>query len=127
MKRCSRCKKEKQFTMPYCKTKSGVYYMCRECNTARSKKYRGTDNGRANVNKAVYKSIKKHLEKQNARIKLRYHVKNGNIIKPKRCQKCDQKVRVEGHHEDYSKPLHVVWVCRTCHIELDKKLLAKQK
>lgn len=29
--------------------------------------------------------------------------------------------KVEAHHENYSKPLDVIWVCRKHHVELDKK------
>jgi len=31
------------------------------------------------------------------------------------CVDCG-KDEVEMHHEDYSKPLQVVWICRDCHM-----------
>lgn len=40
---------------------------------------------------------------------------NGTLIKPSRCESCDAEVSLEGHHEDYSKPLEVIWLCRLCH------------
>ena len=53
--------------------------------------------------------------KNQARSKLRQAVKKGIIVR-KRCGKCGGE-RVEGHHEDYSKPLEVMWFCRDCHID----------
>lgn len=32
------------------------------------------------------------------------------------CRKCGK--RAEAHHEDYSRPLDVIWLCRQCHKEL---------
>lgn len=34
------------------------------------------------------------------------------------CIKCGSKVDVQAHHEDYNKPLDVVWLCRRHHREL---------
>lgn len=39
------------------------------------------------------------------------------FISPKPCERCGSKSD-HKHHEDYSKPLEVVWLCRRCHIGL---------
>jgi hypothetical protein len=36
------------------------------------------------------------------------------IIEKGRCAECNVKI-VEAHHEDYSEPLVVVWLCKTHH------------
>ena len=46
------------------------------------------------------------------------------IMKPKYCSNCGEGGCLHGHHDDYSKPLEVVWMCAICHkafhIDLEK-------
>ena len=42
-------------------------------------------------------------------------VGRGDLVRPTECSRCDSKSRTLGHHEDYSKPLDVVWLCYPCH------------
>jgi hypothetical protein len=41
-------------------------------------------------------------------------IRNGQLVKGP-CSVCGATERVEGHHEDYSKPLEVVWLCKLHH------------
>ncbi len=68
-----------------------------------------------NYCEAIIKWQKKHLKEIAIQGKLRYAVKIGKIIRPTTCSKCERKTRISGHHENYSKPLKVVWVCSSCH------------
>lgn len=43
------------------------------------------------------------------------------IIKKKSCQKCGT-VKTYAHHEDYGKPLEIMWLCQKCHIARHKEL-----
>lgn len=63
----------------------------------------------------------KYPEKFEARAQVYYAVKKG-ILKRKPCKVCG-KPKVEGHHKDYSKPLEVVWLCKTHHTLADKNLI----
>jgi ribosomal protein S27AE len=36
-------------------------------------------------------------------------------LKVQPCERCGYGVGVCGHHEDYSRPLEVVWLCGLCH------------
>lgn len=41
------------------------------------------------------------------------------------CSKCGSP-KSEAHHSDYSKPLDVIWVCKTHHRELDRLTIPKR-
>ena len=47
-------------------------------------------------------------------------VRDGKIEKSKKCSVCHKEIRIMGHHEDYYKPLNVIWVCQICHKQLHK-------
>jgi ribosomal protein S27AE len=64
--------------------------------------------------------IKRNPEKQNARYLVAKNVRLGILIKPTNCSKCKDISKIEAHHNDYSKPIEVIWVCKKCHISLDK-------
>lgn len=50
-------------------------------------------------------------------------IRNGKLIKPEICETCSKPGRqIEGHHNDYSKPLEVVWLCSACHKQLHRDL-----
>jgi ribosomal protein S27AE len=56
-----------------------------------------------------------HRQKADARNAVYQAVKRGIIERPEACSKCGKPGKVEGHHEDYSKPLMVDWLCGECH------------
>ena len=47
---------------------------------------------------------------------VRNAVVSGRLQNPSSCVLCCKIGRVEAHHEDYGKPLDVVWLCRACHL-----------
>lgn len=53
--------------------------------------------------------------KHRARALVSAAVRSGKLERPKNCQKCDKKQRTQAHHDDYSKPLSVRWLCKACH------------
>lgn len=54
-----------------------------------------------------------YREKENARQLTRYYVKTGKIKKLP-CSNCGDD-NSQAHHEDYSKPMDVIWFCPPCH------------
>lgn len=56
-------------------------------------------------------------------------VRYGILKRPKRCSRCkasrkssDGRSLIYGHHDDYSKPLDVMWLCPVCHAERHREL-----
>ncbi len=41
-------------------------------------------------------------------------LKDGKLIKEP-CEVCRSVIHVHGHHDDYSKPLKIQWLCVGCH------------
>lgn len=62
----------------------------------------------------------KYPERNTANQTVTYAVKKGVLRKPKVCEECGGTGRIEAHHSDYSQPLLVQWLCKSCHIKADK-------
>lgn len=119
---CTHCK-TKENLMKLCVSTSGRrHHICRKCNTEKHIKYRSTKSGKEKTYKAVYKSIKKMQNKQNSRAKVGNAIRSGKLNKPFKCSSCHKKLVVFAHHEDYSKPLNVMWLCRSCHANKHKSI-----
>jgi len=53
-------------------------------------------------------------------------IKRGRLVNPKVCSVCGDNTHVSGHHDDYSKPLDVKWLCHACHYTWHQTHTAKQ-
>lgn len=60
----------------------------------------------------------RHPMRHKARQKLTQAIRSGKIHRQP-CEVCGE-TNSEGHHDDYSKPLAVRWLCRKHHVELHK-------
>ena len=144
MKICRKCKIELP-SDSFHKSKSNkdkLQSYCKSCSLERSNQYKKSEKGmkyyqdkeylkRQLVHKRKYKksekgklSAKVYYEnnkiKCNARSKLGRSVVSGYLNKPSICDNCGIDSKLEAHHDDYSKPLDVLWVCKECHIKLHR-------
>ena len=122
---CTRCKET-------CMAKSAELALCRRCimvKAGRAKQAKHPSTGAANPRwkngayaenpKKWWKEWKrknriKNLVKYKARDKARYAFATGLIVKTP-CSDCGTDIDLQMHHENYGKPLEVIWLCRPCH------------
>lgn len=64
---------------------------------------------------------KNNPDKYYAHGKISSAIQQGKIIKPNQCEICGAEGRVEAHHNDYSKPMEIIWCCKKCHYKLDEQ------
>ncbi len=61
---------------------------------------------------------RRHRAKHSVQAKTRsitQHALASGLLVPAPCANCATTERIEAHHEDYYKPLEVVWLCFSCH------------
>lgn len=80
-------------------------------------RYRAKNKDKINKNKRIKYSLDKEVKlKSKAKDIVNSEINKGNMKRPLYCSKCkDHSLKIEGHHEDYDKPLEVIWLCRKCH------------
>lgn len=65
----------------------------------------------------------KNWKKVLAQSKVQDHLNRGNIVKPSECPICKSAdYRIEAHHNDYDKPLEVMWLCQKCHMAIHQRI-----
>lgn len=138
-KTCFKCRVTKPITEFYAHPQmwDGRLNKCKECT-----KRDVSENYRANIHHYVEyerKRFKKTERKEAARRYLRerrptekrianqkasYAIRSGALIR-KPCEVCGA-IKTEAHHDDYSKPLDVRWLCRKHHLEHHGKVQRAQ-
>jgi hypothetical protein len=128
-KNCSKCKKELSLNNFYKdrSRKNGLDFKCKKCRRIadRNKRlknlelYRLKDKEnykkyRDKIRKRKKEWYKKNKYKNIAHNEVRKALRKGLIKRKNKCERCDRET-AEAHHEDYSKPLEVIWLCHYCH------------
>lgn len=94
----------------------------------RNKEYAKSESGRKTsaIMRINYRAKQKLRYK--AHNMINYALSSGKISRPDTCSCCNIECVPHGHHNDYTKPLEVVWLCVGCHTAFHKevKLLERQ-
>ena len=129
--------------MKYCKTcdttkarlefgkrkasKDGLAPLCKSCLRAYDKSrlkcpkraahraaYQKSDKGRPKADAAKREWRNRNPSKAKAMAKISYNIRIGALTRQP-CEKCKTTNNVHAHHDDYSKPLDVRWLCAQHH------------
>lgn len=154
MKQCIKCKKILDIKNYYKKStsKDGVQNWCKKCDEKRKQLWRKNNREKVveqsrlqrirypeKMRAFVREYAKNHPEKSRARNK-KWRIKKDNKIKISAHKKVSYAIKIgkikiekcfcgeiaQAHHENYNKPLEIIWLCpihhKARHMELDKKL-----
>lgn len=83
-------------------TKGALAHALRESSS--ENKTRGSRRGEAGYLEAQYMAYREYIKA----------LKSG-LLGRQPCVVCGSTKNIDGHHEDYSKPLEVTWLCRKHH------------
>lgn len=118
-KRCSTCRGEKplaDFNRNRA-NKDGLHHQCRLCHRATVAK--SIKNNPETHRRLVRQYAERHPEKIEAKWRLQFEVRMGRIQRPGACEGCGVACKPDAHHDDYSKPFEVRWLCDECHHSIE--------
>lgn len=138
-KRCPRCERD----LPHdcfsrdARTKSGLRCYCRECTAAkrkeqhwsegmtneqlearrvRARQWKEANPDRHAANTISY--LRRHPDRAAAGQAVRKAIREGRLARQP-CEVCGTETDVHAHHEDYSRPFEIRWLCRAHHAAAD--------
>lgn len=119
---CSMCKKELHITEFNVdrSASDGLQAGCRSCHIEYKAEYEKTNKSVVAQRLSTYKWEFSNKEKKKAHRIVETAIKNGDLI-PESCEVCSS-LKVEAHHEDYSYPFKVNWLCRQHHRERHQEI-----
>ena len=82
---------------------------------AKHREYARSEKGKLSHKKALDNYKKRYPLKYASRVITGNAIRSGKLIRASNCSECGSKEKIEGHHDDYTKPLEVRWLCEKCH------------
>ncbi len=101
---CDRCKHREYMRAWYWRNRDKACEQARRTRTANIEAIRARDRERGR---------NETIERRRVRNQVRDAVKRGDLVREP-CEECGA-MPTEGHHDDYSRPLDVRWLCVRCH------------
>lgn len=95
------------------------YLKHREKELERKKRYHAAEAGKKVLTDSVARYRERYPEKQKARWILQAAIQRGTV-KRMPCDVCGNP-KSQAHHDDYDKPLEVIWLCALHHNEHHRK------
>jgi len=140
-KRCFKCNMVKPindfYTHP--RMKDGRLGKCKECTkkdvaTLREKdseQSREKDRSRYQIKKKnkVYMAnrVKRNRLWRTPEKVMAHNAVHRKLKNPGVCSECGSTKFVQGHHEDYSKPLEAIWYCSVCHHKFTRPTVQQKR
>jgi hypothetical protein len=94
----------------------GLCFNCKLCVREYKKTVKNRPGRRLSRAKKQRAYELRHPERQSARAAVKRAIASGKMVKQP-CEKCGLE-KAHAHHDDYSKPLDVRWLCHTHHVEV---------
>ncbi|MCB1351360.1 MAG: hypothetical protein KDK03_01350 [Rhodobacteraceae bacterium] len=115
---CGTCRTRKWLLAFYrrklCKS-DGRAAACKDCHREYSRGYVRRHRDRAAHAEHQRDWRVRNRDRDRAHAAVKRAIKAGRILRPKACSDCGCEARLEAHHEDYGRPLDVIWLCSVCH------------
>ncbi len=119
LKKCKECIKE---SVKKNRNQNKDYYLAFDRKRANNpervlarKIYTQTEVGKLAKKRAMGAYRKRYPMKYASHIIVSNAVRDGRLIPQTFCSCCKSTEKIEGHHDDYTKPLEVRWLCEKCH------------
>jgi len=93
----------------------------KEERAAKMRSYLATDKGKQAKRRGGGAWIERNKEKRLAQNKLNNAQRYDPSLNPKPCVRCGSS-KTHAHHEDYTRPLDVIWLCPAHHAERHREL-----
>lgn len=90
--------------------------VCRRCESARVKAVDASGSKRA--------WDRRNVTKRRAHKAVEYALMRGDLVRQP-CERCGG-LPSQAHHEDYEKPLDVMWLCPPCHGQRHREIAAER-
>jgi len=121
---CKKCGAERDGDLDFYKSRPRV---CKTCIREQARSYYHDNKEkfikwqRENRDRTRQYNRNDNKLKRKARSKVAYAIKTGKLLRKTICEECGEDGSLHAHHDDYSKPLDVRFLCRKCHSLLHRK------